>query len=153
MLFRSTFGRVIAQHMSKHIDGAPHIVVRNMPGAASMVAANYLYNVALPDGLTFGVFVRSIATAPLFGDKAAKYAPERFTWIGTSSTYLDDAYVLMVRKDRGVNALDDLRGRPPLRLGSTGPSAEGDIGSRVIADVLGIEFKMVRGYQIGRAHV
>ena len=142
-----TFGRVLAQHMGKHIEGHPHIVVRNMPGAASMVAANYLYNVAPPDGLTFGVFVRSIATAPLFGDKAAKYAPEKFTWIGTSSTYLDDAYSLMVRKDRGVNTLDDLRSRPPLRLGSTGPSAEGDIGSRVIADVLGIEFKMVRGYQ------
>src|SRR5262249_34018210 len=46
--------RLIADHMGKHIAGNPGIVVQNMPGAGGVIAANYVYNVAKPDGLTLG---------------------------------------------------------------------------------------------------
>ena len=45
------WARLLAAHMGKHIPGNP-VIVQNMPGAGSMIAANYLYNVAKPDGFT-----------------------------------------------------------------------------------------------------
>src|SRR5579871_6085032 len=142
------YARLLATHMRKYIPGAPTLIARNMPGAASMQAANYIYNVAPPDGLTFGNFVRTIPMAPLLGNKAAKYLPEKFTWIGSSSRYLDDCYMLVVRKSLGLKSLDELRGRKePLRLGSTGPSSQTDEGARVMRDVLGLNMQIIRGYQ------
>ena len=66
------------------------MVVKAMPAASSMVAANHIYNVADPDGLTFGGVLRQIALAPLMGDAAALYKADKFTWLGTSSSYLDE---------------------------------------------------------------
>lgn len=142
------YARVLADNMKAHIPGAPTIIVKDMPGAASMLAANYIYNVAPPDGLTFGGFVRTIPLAPLLGNEAARFQPEKFTWIGTSSRYLDDAYLLMVSKSLGITSIDQLRGRKtPLRLGSTGPNAQTDEGARIMRGVLGLNMKIVRGYQ------
>jgi tripartite-type tricarboxylate transporter receptor subunit TctC len=142
------YSHLLATHMRRYIPGAPNIVAKSMPGAASMLAANYLYNVAAPDGLTFGSFVRTIPLAPLLGDKAAKYQPEKFTWLGSSSRYLDDAYMLLVKKSLGITSIDQIRTRrEPLRLGSTGPSSQSDEGSRVAREVLGLNTQIIRGYQ------
>jgi tripartite-type tricarboxylate transporter receptor subunit TctC len=143
-----SYSHLLATHMRRYVAGAPAMVSKAMPGAASMLAANYLYNVAAPDGLTFGSFVRTIPLAPLLGDKAAKYQPEKFTWIGSSSRYLDDAYMLLVKKTLGITALTQINGRSePLRLGSTGPSSQSDEGSRVAREVLGLNTQIIRGYQ------
>ena len=99
------------------------------------------------DGLTFGIFARTIPMAPMLGDKAARYSPEKFTWIGSSSSFLDDAFVLLVDKKLNINSVGDLRGRSePIRLGSTGPSAPSDMGARIIRDVLGLKIHLIRGY-------
>jgi tripartite-type tricarboxylate transporter receptor subunit TctC len=142
------YAHLLASHIKKYIPGTPTVIAKNMPGAASMLAANYLYNVAAPDGLTFGGFVRTIPMAPLMGNQAAKYQPEIFTWIGSSSRYLDDAYLLMVNRSLGVSSLEQLRARKePLRLGSTGPTSQTDEGARIIRDVMGLNMKIIRGYQ------
>ncbi len=142
------YAHLLANHIKKYIRGMPTVIAKNMPGAASMLAANYLYNVAAPDGLTFGGFVRTIPMAPLMGNQAAKYQPEKFTWIGSSSRYLDDAYLLMVSKSTGITSLEQLRGRKePLRLGSTGPTSQTDEGARIIRDVMGLNMQIIRGYQ------
>jgi tripartite-type tricarboxylate transporter receptor subunit TctC len=141
------YARLLARHMGRHIPGDPTMIVKNMPGAASMNATNSIYNVTAADGLTLGGFLRSIPLAPLLGDKSAKYDPLKFTWIGSSSTYLDDAYLFFVRKTLGVRTVADLKGRTePVRLGSTGKASQTDEGARVIADALGYNFQIIRGY-------
>ena len=52
-----TYTRLLARHFSKHIPGAPTVIVDNMPGAGGLLSANYMYRVAKPDGLTIGHFV------------------------------------------------------------------------------------------------
>ncbi len=74
--------RLISRHMGRHLPGAPTIVVQNMPGSGSMVAANYLYNVAARDGSVLGVINGALMFEPLFGNAAAKYDPRKFSWIG-----------------------------------------------------------------------
>ena len=46
------YARLIAQHLGKYISGRPEFVVQNMPGTGSVIAANVVYGVAKPDGLT-----------------------------------------------------------------------------------------------------
>src|SRR6266478_6544068 len=87
------YARVLAKYMSKYIPGNPTIVVQNMPGAGSMRGANYIYNVAPRDGTAFGTFARNI---PLLGliktNQNVQFDPTRFTWLGSSSSYGNDAY-------------------------------------------------------------
>jgi tripartite-type tricarboxylate transporter receptor subunit TctC len=62
-----TYARLLARHMGKHIPGNPNIIVQNMPGAGSNVAANYIYNVAPKDGSVIGAFQSGVVLEPLLG--------------------------------------------------------------------------------------
>src|SRR5882724_3627504 len=94
------YGRLLAQYMKQHIPGNPNVIVQNMPGAGSLVAANYIYNVAPKDGTTFGLIARNMPLIGLIGNNSnVRFDPHRFTWLGSSSNFSNDAYVLIVRKD------------------------------------------------------
>ena len=76
------YTRLLARSMGNHIPGKPGTLVRNMPGAAGIRLANYLYNSAPKDGTQMGVFASSVAFAPLFGETKAQFKTENYTWIG-----------------------------------------------------------------------
>jgi tripartite-type tricarboxylate transporter receptor subunit TctC len=88
--------RLIADHMGKHIAGNPGIVVQNMPGAGGVIAANYVYNVAKPDGLTLGTASPSIYMDQIVGRKEIQFDWAKFNWIGTPEQY---DYVFVMRGD------------------------------------------------------
>jgi tripartite-type tricarboxylate transporter receptor subunit TctC len=143
------FARLMARHLGRYIPGNPTVVVQNMPGAGSLRATNFLYAVAPRDGATVGSFARDMPLlAILRTNTAAVFDPRKFTWLGSSSDFSRDAYLLMVRKDAPVNSIEDARrpGGPPIILGGT---AEGTTGSDiplVLRDALGINIKLVTGY-------
>src|ERR1700746_1931690 len=87
------FARLMARHLGRYIPGNPTIVVQNMPGAGSLRATNYLYTVAPRDGATIGSFARDMPLlAILRTNAAAVFDPRRFTWLGSSSDFSNDAY-------------------------------------------------------------
>ncbi len=143
------FARLLARHLGRHVPGNPAVVVQNMPGAGSLRATNFLYAVAPRDGATIGSFARDMPLlAILRTNAAAVFDPRKFTWLGSSSDFSRDAYVLMVRKDAPVTSVEDARrpGGPPIVLGGT---AEGTTGSDiplVLRDALGLNIKLVTGY-------
>src|SRR5262245_10685139 len=65
------YARAIARHLGKHVPGMPTVIVENMPGAGSLIAANYTYNQAKPDGLTIGHFIGGVVVGPLLGHPCA----------------------------------------------------------------------------------
>src|SRR5437879_12287082 len=75
------YGRLLSQYMRAHIPGNPTIVVQNMPGAGSLVAANYIYNVAAKDGTVFGAVNALLATDPLLYPERGKFDPRQFRWL------------------------------------------------------------------------
>ena len=77
------YARVLAENMGKHIPGNPSIMVQNMPGASTMTAANYVYNVAKPDGLTFAIFLPALYFDQLIGRKEVQFDWAKFTWLGS----------------------------------------------------------------------
>ncbi len=82
-----------------------------MPGAGSLKGANYIYNVAPKDGTAFGTFARNIPLLALIDktDQNVQYDPLKFTWLGSSSSGANDAYVLIARKDAKAKTIEDLR--------------------------------------------
>jgi tripartite-type tricarboxylate transporter receptor subunit TctC len=143
------YARAIARHMGKHIPGNPTIVVQNMPGAGSLRATNYLYNAAPKDGTVFGTFARNIPLLALVKTgQNIEYDPRKFTWLGSSSSFADDAYILLTRKDAGVKSVEAARkaGGDPLIIGGTAEGVSSDVMPTVLRDMLGFNIKQILGY-------
>jgi tripartite-type tricarboxylate transporter receptor subunit TctC len=136
-------GRLLAQHLSAHIPGAPTIVVQNMPGAASIVAANYLYNVAPKDGTTFGSVSRNLPSQAVIGRDNLKADPRRFGWIGGSSL---PGRVCVARSTAPVTSAAQLF-ETPLIVGGAGAGSSLSIVPTVLNRVLGMKFQLVEGYK------
>jgi tripartite-type tricarboxylate transporter receptor subunit TctC len=143
------YARVLARHIGRHIPGNPSIVVQNMPGAGSLRGANYIYNVAPRDGTVFGTFARNM---PMLGlvktGQKVQFDPMKFTWLGSSSSLANDAYVLILRRDAKVKSIEDARraGGPPIVLGSTAEGTSSDAMGVLLREWLGFNLKVIAGY-------
>jgi tripartite-type tricarboxylate transporter receptor subunit TctC len=143
------YARVLARHMSRHIPGNPSIIIQNMPGAGSLRGANYIYNVAPRDGTVFGTFARNIALLGLLKtNQNVQFDPVKFTWLGSSSSLANDAYVLLLRRDAKAKSVEEARRRdgPPIILGSTAEGASSDAMGVLLREWLGFNLKVIPGY-------
>jgi tripartite-type tricarboxylate transporter receptor subunit TctC len=143
------YGRLIATHIGKHIPGNPTVILQNMPGAGSLRSVNYLYNTAPKDGTVLGIFARDMPLIGLIGNNPnVRFDPRKLTWLGSSSSYANDAYLLFTRKDAAVKSIAEARapGGPPLVLGGTAEGATGNDISTVLRDALGLNIKIIIGY-------
>ena len=136
--------RATAQHWGKHIPGNPAIVVQNMPGAGSVVAANHIYSVAKPDGLTLGSISSGIYSDQLVGRKEVQFDWAKFSWIGSSD---QTDQILLVRADTPYKSLADIRkAAEPARCGAMGTGTATYYIPKLMEDVLGLKFNIVIGY-------
>jgi len=104
------YARLLARHLGKYIPGNPGLVVQNMVGAGGLRAANFVYSAAPKDGTTIGILSRDMPLLAVLGANAAvQFDPRKFTWIGSSSSFVDDAYVLMVRADAPAASIAEAR--------------------------------------------
>jgi tripartite-type tricarboxylate transporter receptor subunit TctC len=141
--------RLLARHLGRYVAGNPNIVVQNMPGAGSLRAANYLYSVAPKDGTAIGLFGSDMPLIGLIANNPnVQFDPRKFIWLGSSSSFAGDAYILMVRPDAAVKSIAEARAStgPPLVLAGTGEGArDGDV-PKILRDALGFNIKQVLGY-------
>src|SRR3954467_1015688 len=136
--------RMLARHLPNHLPGKPTLIVQNMPGANSIIAANHMYNVAKPDGLTIGTFNRNLPIAQLTGVQGVKYDITKFQWIGSAA---NETTILAIRADLPYRNFDELRkAKERLVIGSTGPGANTHDFPLLLKDLLGINIKLVSGY-------
>ena len=143
------FARLMARHLGRYVPGNPTVVVQNMPGAGSLRATNFLYAVAPRDGTAIGSFARDMPLLAILRTNAAVvFDPHKFTWLGSSSDFSRDAYILMVRKDAPATSIEDARrpGGPAIVLGGTAEGTSGNDIPLVLRDALGINIKLVTGY-------
>lgn len=138
-----SYARLLARHMNKYIPGQPTAVVVNVPGADGIIAANHLYNLADKDGTVFGTFNRYVVLLSLLGSKQARFDPEKFGWIGTTASYSDNAYLLVIRSALPHRTIADLRNpQMPVHLGNSGTDVPA-----ILREALGLNFKVVAGYK------
>ena len=146
--FYDRWSRHFARFMPKFIPGNPEFIVQNMPGGGSRTAANYLYNVAKPDGLTFGTVNKNLYFDQLVGNKLVQFDWRKYTWIGSPERPPD---ILYIRTDSNVENLDEAKNiNRALKCGSTARANSGYVIPKAIEQALGIEFDIVLGYRGGR---
>ena len=138
------YARVVAQHLPKQILGKPEVIVQNMPGGGSMTAANYVYSVAKPDGLTLGAVTSPIYFAQLLGRKEVQFDWAKFTWIGTPE---ENDELFFIKSDLPYKTLFDLRkATDPPRCGASGVGSTGYYIPKLLEEVFGLKLSMVTGY-------
>jgi tripartite-type tricarboxylate transporter receptor subunit TctC len=143
------YARLVGRYLGRHIPGRPNVVVQNMPGAGSLRAVNWLANLAPKDGTAIAHFARNMPLLGLLGTNAnAQFDPRKFTWLGSSSSFANDAYILIVRTDSPVKTIDEARrtGGEPLVLGGTAEGATGNDVPIILRDTIGLNVKQVVGY-------
>jgi tripartite-type tricarboxylate transporter receptor subunit TctC len=139
-----TTARMLARHLPNHLPGKPTVIVQNMPGGNSIIAANHLYMVAKPDGLTFGTFNRNLPIAQLTGVQGVKFDMQKFAWIGSAA---NEATILAIRNDLPYKNFDELRkAKEQVVIGSTGPGANTHDFPLLLKELLGVNIKLVSGY-------
>lgn len=137
------FGRLVARHIGAHLAGNPNTIVENMPGAAGVVAANYVYNVAPKNGTAMLVTIAPFTTQYL-GGRPVKFDSPKFYWLGafniSQGTYANR--ILGVK-----NTADLLKTKTQVVIGGLGPNSSRDLRMRAFLEALGIRnFKYVSGY-------
>ena len=135
------YGRLLAQYMKQHIPGNPTIIVQNMPGAGSLVAANYIYNVAPKDGTAIGAVNAMLATDPLVYPDRVKFDPRQFRWLGSA---LRENHVGVVWHLTRIKTFDDVL-RNELIVAGTGGAT--NFYPLFVDAMLGAKIKMIPGYQ------
>ena len=139
--------RLLGQHMSKYIPGNPSFVVQNMPGASSMIAANYVYGVAKPDGLTLGWIAPTLYFDQLVARKEAQFDWAKYSFIGSP---VQSEHQLYMRTDTPYKTIEDVRkASEPPKCGSGGAAGTGFYFPKLLEETVGAKFNIVLGYQGG----
>ncbi len=137
------YARIVARHFSKYIPGNPTLVFRNMPGAGSIVAANYMYNIAPKDGSALALVSPTSPLDEKLGAVGAKYDSGKFTWIGRMAS---SSNVTFFSRNSPIQTAEDMFTKES-RLAATGAGSTVVVFPTVMNNVLGTRFKLIMGYK------
>jgi tripartite-type tricarboxylate transporter receptor subunit TctC len=139
------WARIIAHHLGKYVAGNPNFVVQNMTGGGSMIAANYVYSVAKPDGLTLGVVSPGLYIQQVSGQKEIRFDWFKYSWIGSPEK---TDRIFYIRADTPYKTLLDLRdAKEPAKCGATGLGTAAYYFPRLLQEAFGLKLVMVPGYK------
>jgi tripartite-type tricarboxylate transporter receptor subunit TctC len=136
------YARLLARHFGSHVPGNPKIIMQYMPGAGSVIAMNYMFNLAPQDGTVVLAPNRTAAPAPLMGQRGARFESVAINWLGSLN---NEVGVMQIWGANPVKTLADAR-RIPVVVGSTSPLTDSDEYPTLLNNTLGTKFQMVRGY-------
>ena len=140
-----TYTRAIARHIGKHIPGNPAFVVENMTGAGSIIAANYVYKVAKPDGLTMCHFIGGTILQQVLGKPGIEFDARKFLYLGVPA---QDTTAVGIAKASGVMSMEQwLSTKTPVKFGGIGPGTATDDFPKILRATLGLPIQLVTGYK------
>lgn len=141
------YARLFARHMGKYIPGNPDIIVQNMAGAASMIAANHVYNVSKPDGLTIGAIYPALYFDQVIGRSEVRFDWDNFIWLGSP---VKSEHLLYMRADTPYKSIDDVvKASTPPKCGATGTVSTAYYVPKLLDQIIGTNFEIVLGYKTG----
>ncbi|MBI2365205.1 MAG: hypothetical protein HYV01_09410 [Deltaproteobacteria bacterium] len=141
------YARLFARHMGKYIPGNPDFIVQNMPGAASMIAANHLNNVTKPDGLTIGAIYPALYFDQVIGRSEVKFDWSKFIWLGSP---VKSEHLFYMRADAPYKSIDDIvKTSNPPKCGATGTASTAYYIPKLLDQVIGTNFDVILGYKTG----
>lgn len=139
-----TYARIISRHMGKHIPGNPAIIVENMGGAGSLLAANHLYR-AKPDGLTIGNFIGTLVLQQIYGSKGVEFDARKFDWLGVP---VQDSTACALTSASGITSLEKwFAAKEPVKIGGEAPGANDSDVPRILKVALRLPIQLIEGYK------
>jgi tripartite-type tricarboxylate transporter receptor subunit TctC len=139
--------RLVARYLSRFVPGGPSIVVQNNPGGGGLITANRLFFNSEKDGSVLAKLERAVPQLAIQGNANAQFDPARFTWLGSLSSYADDAYLMLVNATHPAKSIADLKPpAPPVALGADNSASSNLIFAVIAKEVLGLNVNVVRGY-------
>ena len=139
--------RLVARHLARFIPGNPAFIVQNNPGGGGLITANRLYNTAEKDGTVLAKLERAVPQLQILGNPNASFDPLKFTWLGSLSSYVDDAYLMLINTSHPVRTIADLKKTGmSVTLGADNSASSNLIFALIARDILGLNVKIVRGY-------
>lgn len=139
------YTRTIGRHMGKHIPGNPVMIVENMPGAGSMISANYTFKAAKPDGLTIGHFIGGLFLQQLLGKPGIEFDAAKFQYVGVPA---QDNFVIGVAKSAGITDVESwLASKQIVKFGGVASGSGSDDIPNVLKATLGLPIQLVSGYK------
>ena len=139
----ATYSRALAEHMPKHLPGRPTMIVKDMPGAGSLVAAHFIYEAAQADGTQISVVSGTTATAKLFRLPNIRFDPRRYKWIGSVTS---DVGVVISGAQTSIRSIQDVFERKML-VGGGGATSGNVIFPTLMNRLLGTKFEIIKGYR------
>jgi len=141
------YARLIARHLGKHVPGNPTVIVENMTGAGGLIAVNYLYNRAEPDGLTLGNWNGALSLQQYLGQKGIEFDAPKFEWIGSP---IRPSPICILSKSSGITTLKEwLNSKKPVKLGGMAPGTSLSDDARILNTALGLPIQLIEGYKGG----
>lgn len=139
------YTRAMTRYMGKHIPGNPTLIVENMTGAATRIAAKYIHSAAKPDGLTFGIFNGYLILSQVLDPKGFDFNMREFEWLGVP---IQDNVVCALRKESGIANIDQwFAAKTPVKIGGLGPGNSTSDVPRVVKATLNLPIQLVEGYK------
>jgi tripartite-type tricarboxylate transporter receptor subunit TctC len=140
--------RLVGRYLVKYLPGQPGLVVQNMPGAGGIASINHMYNLAPKDGSTIAVMQRAMPQIAYLGDAAIRFDPNRFTYLGTMSSYAGDAFPLFIMADRPVRSWQDIEAGSGKKivLGAVGSGSTNLTFPLIAKSALHLNIDIIRGY-------
>ena len=139
---------MLAPYMTKNIPGNPNIIIQNVAGAASLIAANQVYSLSKPDGLTLGAIYPALYFEQLVKRPEVKFEWAKFNWIGSTVT---SNQLMYMRADTPYKTIEDVRAAStPPKCGATGVTSTGYYLPKLLEEAVGTKFEIVSGYQAGQ---
>jgi tripartite-type tricarboxylate transporter receptor subunit TctC len=139
--------RLVARHLARFIPGNPNVIVQNNPGGGGLVTANRLFVNAEQDGTVLAKLERAVPQLAIQGHPNAQFDPARFTWLGSLSSYADDAYLMLVNANHRVRTVAELKTPGvSVTLGADNAASTNLIFAVIAKELLGLNINIVRGY-------
>jgi tripartite-type tricarboxylate transporter receptor subunit TctC len=140
-----TYARSVSRYMGKYIPGNPTIVVENMTGAGSLIAANHVYKVAKPDGLTIGAFNGNQILNQLVGAQGIEFDARKMGWVGAPGYNHD---LCLLNQKIGITSAEQwLTSKTLLKLGGSAPGAPTDDVPKVLKEAISLPMRLITGYK------
>src|SRR5688500_4994826 len=140
-----TYTRLIARHFAQYVPGKPSTLVQNMPGAAMLIAANYVFNSAPRDGTVIGHWSGPLILQHLMGNPAVQFEGRKFSWLGMPTS---DSLVCIMSDRSGIKTAEEWRkAKTRVKLGAIGPGTSGTDDTKLLAAATDFPLQLVEGYK------
>jgi tripartite-type tricarboxylate transporter receptor subunit TctC len=140
-----TYARLLARHLGRHIPGNPAIIVENMTGAGGLIAANHLYRVAKPDGLTLVHVPGTLLLGQVLAQPGIEFDARKFEYVGAT---VKEEVVCSMTKASGIASVEQwMAAKVPIKIGAVAPGAPTDNSPRILKAALGLPIQVVTGYK------